>query len=204
MSFDTPTKPDKGAKDGIPDLLVEYIKGEALKQPVLEDVVKGYPDLNKDQQRGKFEDMQYRCNLRAGTRMVDYSLVLIGEIKPLLLKPRSETPKFDSVQFEEAVNEVMIYCAIHFQAHPESGPILALAALGPYWQGHVFASDSVPALDLTTGEVDESTKANKSRATRFINKFPAAVENCHFLGSALSDTELRKTRSHVSKRFLKH
>jgi len=146
--------------------------------------------------------MQYRHKLRAGTTIVRYSLVLIGEIKPLLLKYKSDTPGFSSTQFKEAVNEVMIYCAMHFQARPGSGPIFALVGLGPYWQGHVFASNSVPTLDLTSGKVDTSIKANKSKMKRFIETFPDEEEDCHFLGSAPSDIELGNIRNQILQRFL--
>jgi len=146
--------------------------------------------------------MQYRHKLRAGTKIAGYSLVLIGEIKPLTLKHKSETPAFNSTYFMEAVNEVMVYCAIHFQAHLESGPVFALVGMGPYWQGHVFAGDSVPTLDLKTGEVDGSIKANKLKAKRFVETFSDQEEDCHFLGSASSDVELESIRYHVSKQYL--
>ena len=145
--------------------------------------------------------MQHRHKLRAGTTIVEYSLVLIGEIKPLLLKRKSQTPAFDSAHFKEAVKEVMIYCVMHFQSHPESGPIFALAGLGPYWQGHVFASDSVPTLDLITGGVDGSTKANKSKVKCFVETFSDKEKDCYVLGSAPSDVALESIRYRVFEQF---
>jgi hypothetical protein len=161
FSFDISTVNDADAKDLRPDVSVAHIIGGIIRRPTMQDVrerytLEGVDDLNRQLKRFI---SQYTA--RAGIKIVHRCGVLIGEYKRAparteadiigievtdLLAPddAEDVSNTDSedidwevklrLLLDEAIEDTMRYCAIHFVIYPLASEIIALASAGPFWQ----------------------------------------------------------------------
>jgi len=176
FSFDVGTVTDSDAKDSRPDVSVAHIVGGTICRPTMQDVRECYTPEGVDDLNRQLKRLISQYTARAGIKIVHRCGVLIGEFKRAparaqadiigievtdLLAPDdagdvSNTGDIDweaklHLLLEEAIEDTMRCCAIHFVIYPLASEVVALASAGPFWQWATVRKEQVPSFDWLTG-----------------------------------------------------
>ena len=164
---------DSDAKDSRPDVSVIHIVGSTIRKPMMQDVQERYTSNIDQNKQLKLLLSQYAA--RAGIKTVHQCVILIGEFKQA--PPRTETdivglettnlPVSDDAKdvsntrdtdwvdslcllLAEAIEDTMLYCAMHFDADPRASKVIVLASAGPFWQWAIVKREQVPLFNWLT------------------------------------------------------
>ena len=107
---------------------------------------------------------------------------------------------FLSVEFSNAVKQVMFYCAVHFFTQKERDKVVVLPAIGPYWRWGWASRQEIPAYDWTTGEVMDTPK-DQEKAASFKRRFSWGLGSCYIFGTHESDRQFTAIRKDISSVF---
>ena len=203
FSFDLGTVNDSNAKDSRPDVSVAHIVGGTIRMPTMEDVQERY-DGDEDELQFQLNRLISQYTARAGIKIIHRCGVLLGEFKRVTARKEADiigvestdllvgddaenmsSTKEDShsnwekelqVNLNEAIQDTMRYCAIHFLVHPFASEIIALASAGPFWQWTTIKSEQVPSFDWLTGLLVQSEE-NDQLQVDFVTLFQFKVAN---------------------------
>jgi len=219
FSFDISTVNDSDAKDSRPDVSVAHIVGGTIRQPTIQDVQERYTPEGVDDLNRHLKRLTSQYTARAGIKIVHRCGVLIGEFKRAparaeadiigievtdLLTPDDAEEVSNTVDIDwesklrflldEAIEDTMRYCAIHFVIYPLASEVIALASAGPFWQWATVKRDQVPSFDWLTGLTVVSQENDQLRDD-FVALFDQHSLDYYVLTTAESDTQINVMRN---------
>ena len=220
FSFDISTVNDSDAKDSRPDVSVAHIVGGTIRQPTMQDVQERYTSEGADGLNRHLKRLISQYTARAGIKIVHRCGVLIGEFKRAPARTEADiigievtdllTDDADSEEvsnagvidwefklrllLDEAIEDTMRYCAIHFVIYPLALEVIALASAGPFWQWATVKREQVPSFDWLTGLTVVSEENNQMRDD-FVALFYQHSLDYYILTTAESDAQINEMRN---------
>ena len=193
---------------------VVHIVGGTIRKPTMQDVQERYTSNIDQKKQLKLLLSQYAA--RAGIKTVHQCVVLIGEFKRA--PPRTETdivglettnlPVSDDAEdvsntgdtdwvdslrllLAEAIEDTMLYCAMHFDADPRASKVIVLASAGPFWQWAIVKREQVPLFNWLT-KLPLESRGNAELRVDFIALFNHASPGYYVLTTEESDAQINK------------
>ncbi|KAF8325906.1 hypothetical protein F5887DRAFT_900699 [Amanita rubescens] len=124
---------------------------------------------------------------RAGVKVTHQCCALLGELKKAPRRTFRGPARLHDTAYSlisQAQTEVLTYCAAYFEGNAQAEPVIALAAMGPYWKWAVIGPTDVEGLYDWTDHREDDEKAKELR-----KKFQPRP---FVLGTRKSDEELTK------------